>query len=415
MRAEVVAVGTELLLGDIANDNAREISEALAAIGVDVLFHTVVGDNEERIAGVISRAIERADVVIVTGGLGPTHDDVTREAIARATGVPLERRPELEAWLRERFARMSRVMPEANLRQADLPRGAEPIENPTGTAPGFALTLDGKRIYAVPGVPREMRGILADRVLPDLRGPAGGATLLSRVLRVVGLGESDVGERLAAVIEDLDREREATLALLAGGGEVRVRITAKGVSPQRALERIDPVERRVRGILGSAVYGADADTLEGVVAALLRQRGLTLAIAESVSGGMLASRLLGVPGASDFLLAAYVAYSRTSKVDDLFVPASVLDRHGTVSAETALSMAAGARARTGADVAVATTGEAGPEPAEAEVGTVYLGLAHLDGSLHRRFVAPGDREAIRRWASQAALNLLRLWLTGEAG
>lgn len=415
MRAEVVAVGTELLLGDIANDNAREISEALAGIGVDVLFHTVVGDNEERIAGVISRAIERADVVIVTGGLGPTHDDVTREAIARATGVPLERRPELEAWLRERFARMSRVMPEANLRQADLPRGAEVIENPTGTAPGFALTLDGKRIYAVPGVPREMRGMLADRVLPDLRGPAGGATLVSRVLRVVGLGESDVGERLAAVIEDLDRQREATLALLAGGGEVRVRITAKGTSPQRALERIEPVERRVRGILGSAVYGADADTLEGVVAALLRQRRLTLAIAESVSGGMLTSRLLGVPGASDFLLAAYVAYSRTSKVDDLFVPASVLERHGTVSAEAALCMAAGARARTGADVAVATTGEAGPEPAEAEVGMVYLGLAHLDGSLHRRFVAPGDREAIRRWASQAALNLLRLWLTGEAG
>lgn len=415
MRAEVVAVGTELLLGDIANDNAREISEALAGIGVDVLFHTVVGDNEERIAGVISRAIERADVVIVTGGLGPTHDDITREAIARATGVPLERRSELEAWLRERFARMSRVMPEANLRQADLPRGAEVIENPTGTAPGFSLTLDGKRIYAVPGVPREMRGMLADRVLPDLRGPAGGATLVSRVLRVVGLGESDVGGRLAAVIEDLDREREATLALLAGGGEVRVRITAKGSSPQRALERIDPVERRVRGILGSAVYGADADTLEGVVAALLRQRRLTLAIAESVSGGMLASRLLAVPGASDFLLAAYVAYSPASKVDDLFVPASVLERHGAVSAETALSMAAGARARTGADVAVATTGEAGPEPAEAEVGTVYLGLAHLDGSLHRRFVAPGDREAIRRWASQAALNLLRLWLTGEAG
>lgn len=413
MRAEIIAVGTELLLGQIANTNAKTISEGLAGIGVDVMFHTVVGDNEERIAATIAQALERSDVVIITGGLGPTHDDLTREAIARASGRPLERRPELEEALRERFARFGRVMAETNLRQADQPQGALAIPNPRGSAPGVALVHDGKRIYAMPGVPHEMGAMFFESVLPDLAEATPGSALVSRIVRVAGIPESDLAQSLRPLIIELDESRTATIALLPSFGEVQVRITAKGANADEARAYIGPVEEEVRKILGAGVFGTDHETLEGVVARLMMERGLTLAVAESVTGGMLASRLVDVAGASRFMKAGYVAYSQQAKMRDLAVGGAVIDAHGSVSAEAAEAMAAGARQRAGTDLGLSTTGEAGPEPREANVGAVFVGISWEEGSRSRGFVAPGPRNLVRRWATLGALNLLRLWLIGE--
>lgn len=414
MKAEIIAVGTELLLGEIANSNAQEISVALASVGVDVLFHTVVGDNEQRIASTLSDALNRCDVVIITGGLGPTHDDLTREAISRVSGRKLEERAELVSWLRERFERMGRHMAESNLRQAQQPQGAEAIPNPRGTAPGVFLEHEGTLIYAVPGVPVEMRGMLEERILPDLRRRTGGTVLVSHVLRVVGMGESDVATHIREAIDDLDRNPGgATIALLSSPGEVRVRISAKASNRDDALDLISPVTKQVRDILGPAVFGTDDELLEGVVSKLLREKGMTLAIAESVTGGLVSSRIVDIPGASEFLLGSFVAYSNKVKLD-LGVPLETLERHGDVSAETALAMASGVRAKAGAAVGISTTGEAGPDPKSSPIGTVFVALSSGDSELVRNFVAPGGRTAIRMWASQAALNLLRLWLIGEA-
>jgi nicotinamide-nucleotide amidase len=412
MRAEIIAVGTELLLGQITNTNARTISGELAKIGVDVLFHTTVGDNLRRIAGAVSTALGRADVLIITGGLGPTHDDLTREAIAQATGRSLERRADLEEELRGRFARLGRTMAESNLSQADQPMGAVAIPNPLGTAPGIALEHDGKRIFAMPGVSIEMESMLGDFVLPELKKVGGEAVVMSRILAVVGLPESEIAQLLSGEIAQLNEGPTATLALLSGNGEVQIRITAKDADQKGAADRIAPVERRIREILGSAIYGTDGESLEGVISGMLREKGLTLAVAESVTGGMLASRLISVPGASKFLKAGFVAYSPEAKAD-LGVPWTLLERHGTVSPEAAVAMATSGRLTAGVDLGLATVGEAGPEPAEDAVGQVFVALAWDGGSLSRGLRAPGDRAVVRRWASNGALNLLRLWLMGE--
>jgi nicotinamide-nucleotide amidase len=414
VKAEIVGVGTELLLGQIANTNARTISEALAPAGVDVLFHTVVGDNEARIADALAAALDRVDVVITTGGLGPTHDDLTREAIARVTGRPLERRPEIERWLRRRFERLGRPMPEANLRQADVPAGGTSIPNLRGTAPGIVLEHEGRLIYALPGPPVEIEPMISSAVVPQLRARTG-ATIVSRTLRIADLPESEVAERIRGVIERLDRDRTATVALLASAGDVTVRITAKDESTEAATARIAPVEQEVRAIMGTAVYGVDDETLEGALSALLQQRHVTLAVAESLTGGLVCSRIVRVPGASSLLLAGFVAYSTGSKERDLGVPREVIERHGTVSAETAEAMADGARRRAGADLGLSTTGEAGPDPSEAPVGTVFVGLAWDGGSSVRPLKLGGGRDLIRRWATQSALNVLRTHLLEPGG
>lgn len=415
MRAEVLAVGTEILLGQIANTNAQTISRALASIGIDVLFHTVVGDNERRIAGLIDEALARSDVLIVTGGLGPTHDDLTREAIARVTGRPLERRADLEEGLRARFAFLGREMAETNLRQADQPRDATAIPNPRGTAPGVFVEHDGKRIFALPGVPHEMEAMLVDWVIPKIGAVSGGSVLVSRVVKVAGVPESDLAQQLQPLIASLDAgpRPNATIALLAGAGEIAVRITAKGGDEKDARARILPVEEEVRRILGAAVFGTDTDTLESVIAQMMIAKDLTLAVAESVTGGLVASRIVGVPGASKFLRAAYVAYSIDSKVNDLGVARETIESHGSVSEETAVAMARGASARASSDIGLAVTGEAGPEVSEAKLGSVFIALTAGEVVSTRQFVAPGDRGLVRRWAALGALNLLRLWLMGE--
>jgi len=409
VRAEIVAVGTELLIGQIANTNARWMSERLAELGIDVLHHQVVGDNEPRIVEAIELAASRADVVLVTGGLGPTQDDVTRPALAEAAGARLVRHADIEDALRERFGVRGRDMPESNLVQADVPEGGRSITPERGTAPGLVVSIGRATVYAIPGVPPEMREMMEGTILPELSTLAGPASLVSRTLRVYGLAES----RISELLDDLfHASSNPTVAYLAGGGEVHVRLTAKG-SPTEADALLDPLEERVRERLGDDVYGSGEDAMEVVVGRLLAERGRTLACAESLTGGGLGERITAVPGASAYFLGSAVTYSIEAKRAILHVSAETLAGPGPVSRECADEMAAGARRLFGADVAVALTGAAGPEAhGGVEPGQVWIGL-DADGVEHQYgFRWPFDRELIRRFAEMAALDLVRRHLLG---
>jgi len=412
MRAEIVGIGTEILLGQIANTNAQHISQRLADIGVDVVHHQVVGDNVGRIAGAIELALSRADIVILTGGLGPTGDDITREGIAEAFGVKLERQQEIEVFLREKFERLGREMPESNLVQALIPEGARYILPERGTAPGLVIEREGVRLYAVPGVPAEMREMLEGVILPELVEELGPAGIVSRVLKVVGVPEARVGE----LLDDLFRSLEnPTVAYLASAGEVRVRLTAKAENEEEARRLISPVEEEIRERLGVAVFGADDDELEGVVGELLFERGLTVACAESLTGGALAARMVHVPDASRYFAGGVVAYAEESKRGVLGVSRETLEGPGMVSEDCAREMARGARKLFGAEVGVSTTGVAGPAPLEGHPpGDLWVAVATPDGEEARHLAAPGDREQVRRWAEQVALDLLRRMLLGSA-
>ncbi len=417
MRCEIIGVGTELLLGQIVNSNAAWIGQRLAEVGWDCLRQTAVGDNEARIAGALREALDRADAVIITGGLGPTQDDVTREAVAAVSGVPLRRRPELETWLRKRFAAagVSR-MAAMNLRQADVPEGARYIDNPRGTAPGLIVEIGGKPLYAVPGVPREMEGMLERVVLPDLAARSGeGRAIVSRTLRTAGLGESSLADRLTPLWESMGEEAGVTLAYLASAGEVRVRLTAVGATRDQALATIAPVEAAVRKELGDIVYGLDEETLEAAVGRLLRAAGQTLASAESLTGGLVGGRVTAVAGASDYYLGGVVAYATDAKAAVLGVDAALLAAHGPVSEPVAGAMAEGARRLFGATVGVATTGVAGPTEQDGRpIGGFCLGVADPDGTVTTSARAPGDRAHVRAWASTIALDLVRRRLEGKA-
>ena len=410
MRAEIVGVGTELLLGQIANTNAQWISERLAEIGVDVLFHDVVGDNHERIVQVLGAAARRSDAVIVTGGLGPTQDDITREAVADVAGVRLQRRPDVEAWLRRRFAAMGREMPESNLRQADVPEGAEVITNERGSAPGLIVRAVGATIFGLPGVPAEMRQMMRAAVLPRLAGEAGPSGIASRQIRVVGMAES----RIAELLDDLFHgSTNPTVAYLAGGGEVRVRLTAKAESLGEAEDLIRPVAERVARRLGDVVYSTGDEELEQVIGRELKAARTTVACAESLTGGGVAKRLTAAPGASAYFRGSAVVYTAEAKERVLGVPHDTIEREGVVSEATARAMAVGARQVFDADVALSLTGSAGPEPHDgAPPGLVWIALESDDVSHARELRATGDRVTVLRWSEQAALDLMRRYLSG---
>jgi len=413
VRAEIVAVGTELLLGQIANTNARWMSEELAAIGVDVLHHQVVGDNVDRVAEALALAASRADVVLVSGGLGPTQDDLTREAIARVAGVPLERHPELEAMLREKFRGFSgSAMPANNLQQADVPRGARYLTPERGTAPGLVVELaGGVTLYAMAGVPAEMVEIMERTVLPELAGRSG-AAIVSRVLRVTGMGESAVAERLAELFE---ASTNPTVAFLATGGEVKVRLTAKGTTAEEAGRALEPLVAETVGRLGDVVFSTWNESLEETVIRLLGEAGRTIATAESLTGGGVSARLTSVPGASATVRGSIVAYTEAVKRDVLGVSAGTLAGPGVVSEACAREMAAGARRVLGADVALALTGVAGPEPHGGhEPGLIWIALETPDRAHARGFRVSGARDRVVRWAQQAGLDLVRRALDGSA-
>lgn len=410
MIVEVVAVGTELLLGQIVNGNAASIGRRLADEGYDAHYQVVVGDNLARLTSAIVTAMGRADAVILTGGIGPTPDDLTREAVCAATGRALAFSEDYADFLRSRWAATGRVMPESNLRQAEYPEGAEQLPNPKGTAPGIALSHEDTWIFALPGVPEEMEGLLDGEVLPRLRAEAGGPQILrSRLLRTWGMSESQVAE----VLDDLYRGSvNPSVAFLASAGEIKVRISAKGDGDAEVERLIEPLEQEVRRRLGERVFAADDETIEMVVLRMVEERGWTLATAESATGGLVAARLTSIPGSSRVFVGCLVAYATELKLRLLGVPKEVLAGGGVVSIATAVAMADGAAELLGADVTVSVTGSAGPEPQERPAGTMIVAVHTPEDTAAREFRLPGDRERVRTYATTAALQLVRLAVAG---
>ena len=421
MRVEILAVGTELLLGQIADTNGRWLGEHLAAAGVDSYFHQAVGDNRARITTALRTALARGDAVIACGGLGPTQDDITREAIAEVMNVPLVRDAEISRRIEGFFHARGRAMPPSNLRQADVPQGATVIDQTRGTAPGLICPLGRKVVYAVPGVPHEMAEMFERAVLPDLRrrmSEAGEGTgvIVSRVLRTWGTSESALSEALQGRIDALDapsrgdgRAGTVTMAFLASGIEgIKVRLTARARDEDDARAVLEAEERKVREVLaatlGDVVFGLDDVSMERAVAALLVEQRLTLGVAESLTGGLIAARLVGVPGASAWLRGGVVAYDSAVKFSVLGVPEGPV-----VTEDAAVAMARGARRVLGAAIGLGVTGVAGPDPQEdIAPGTVFVALALPDGATPSRSLRlPGDRERVRQYSAISALDLLR--------
>jgi nicotinamide-nucleotide amidase len=423
MRTEVVAIGSELLLGQITDTNSSWIGEQLALRGIDSHFQTKVGDNLDRIVATLELALGRSDAVICCGGLGPTHDDLTREAIAAVMGVELETDEAMEERIVEMFAGRGRRMPMNNLRQAQRPVGASFVPEQPGTAPGLICPLeraapDGrsepKVIYAVPGVPWEMKEMMLGTILTDLQRRAGSdAVIQSRTLRTWGESESGLAELLADRLAELDRTGVATLAFLASGVEgLKVRITVKGADAASVASVLDHEEAAVRSVLGPLVFGVDDDTMESVVLEMLRERNLTLAVAESLTGGMIGSRLTSVPGASDVFRGGLVSYATDTKQELLGVAEGPV-----VTEEAAVAMARGARRLFRSDVGIAATGVAGPDPQEGRPpGTVCLAVALGDDPATSRSMEvrlPGRRSQVREFSVITLLGLLRRQLVEQ--
>ena len=411
MRCEFIAIGTELLLGQIVNSNAAWLGEQLALAGIDCLYHVTIGDNRQRMQDTIQQALDRSDAVIVSGGLGPTQDDITREVIADVMQVGLTRDDEIADRIRHRFESRGRVMSENNLRQADIPDGGFAIPQMPGTAPGLICPVGNKVIYAVPGVPFEMKMMVTECVLPDMKKRSGITSVIkSRVLKTWGQTESGLDEMLTERMAYLDENGGATIAFQASGIEgLKVRLTVKEVSEEAATEALAKEEMAVRDIIGDYIFGTDDETMESVVLNLLRERNLTLAIAESVTGGMVSSRLTAIPGSSDVLIGGIVSYASEVKYDVLNVPNGPV-----VTPDCARAMAEGVREALKADVGISTTGVAGPAEQEGQpVGTVHLGIAFGDHVEAQSTQLPGDRARVREYGVISLLNFVRLKILGR--
>ncbi|MGH9047384.1 MAG: competence/damage-inducible protein A [Acidimicrobiales bacterium] len=424
MRVEIVAVGTELLLGQIADTNSAWMGEQLAAGGVDSHFHQAVGDNQARVVLALRTALSRSDAVIVCGGLGPTQDDITRECIAEVMNVGLVRDDQVIERIRTMFVSRRRAMPDNNLRQADVPVGASIIGQTRGTAPGLICPLGHKVVYAVPGVPHEMRDMFERAILPDLQrrmADAGEeAVIKSRVIRTWGASESGLAEALGDRVTELDDWKSddgstLTIAFLASGIEgIKVRLTARAATGARADEVLADEERRVRGVLeerlGDIVFGVDDEAMEHAIAGLLVPRKLTLGLAESLTGGLIGARLVNVAGSSQWFRGCIVAYDSAVKHTLLGVAPGPV-----VSAEAAEEMALGARQALGSDVGLGITGVAGPGSQDGQgPGTVFVGIALPDAPVvTHRLHLPGDRDRVRQFSAISALDILRRALTAS--
>ncbi|KRO48120.1 MAG: competence/damage-inducible protein A [Ilumatobacteraceae bacterium] len=406
MRCSVVAVGTELLLGQIVDTNSSWLGEQLASAGIDSLFQVKVGDNLGRIVATLRSTLEQADAIIICGGLGPTHDDITREAIAEIMGVELEMNDEVALVIDQLFTSRGRRMPQNNLRQAMVPKGAKIIEQRRGTAPGLICPVGEKVMYAVPGVPFELYEMFERAILPDLLARSGEASVIkSRVLRTWGDSESGLNERLVGVINELEKVGNPTLAFLASGWEgIKVRLTAKAKTESQAIELLDIWDAKVREQVEDLVFGVDGQNMESVVLQNLRERKLTLGIAESVTGGLMAGRLTAIAGASDVFRGAIVSYDSEVKFELLSV-----SRGPVVSESAAKEMAVGVRKTLGSDIGLAVTGVAGPtEQDGVKVGTLCVGLAMPNGDVRSTtFSLPYGREQMRQFSVISALNFLR--------
>jgi nicotinamide-nucleotide amidase len=412
MECEVVAVGTELLLGEVVDTNSAYIGDKLALGGIDCHYQTRVGDNQARIASVLRVALDRADAVVLCGGLGPTSDDISREAIAELLGVQLVRDPAMVERIRAIFETRQRDMAPSNARQADRVPGATFIPQERGTAPGLICPVGDKVLYAIPGVPSEMREMLDRAVIPDLQRRSGSrAVILSRMVRTWGVPESTLGELVADRLAALAERSNPTLAFLASGIEgIKIRVTAKAATEEEATRMLDDEEAELRAVLGDVVFGVDDQSMEKVVADLLVDRGLTVGVAESLTGGLVGARLAETDGASKWFRGSVVAYDSKVKFDLLGVPEGPV-----VSAEAAEAMATGACRALEASAGISVTGVAGPATQEGQpVGTVFMAVA-MDGGVESVKVHfPGDREHIRQFSTISLLDVLRKRLLGSA-
>ncbi len=406
MIAEILSVGTELLMGQIANTDAQYISRRLSELGVNIYRHTTVGDNPARVKEAVRQALSRADIVITTGGLGPTEDDLTKEMVAETLGLEMQlHQPSLDAML-SYMTQLGRPITENNRKQAYFPVGAIVMPNRCGTAPGCIVERDGKAVAVLPGPPHELKDMF-DRELAPYLAARSGVHIESRFLREFGIGESS----LETLLKDLFHSDNPTLALYCGPGEVMARITARAETPERAREMIVPLEEEIRRRCGDCVYGEGVDySLPHAVKDALARRGETVCFAESCTGGMIASQLVACPGASDVLKESFVTYCDSAKAGLLGVKEETLREHTAVSAECAAEMAEGARSVSGADWAVSVTGYAGPDGGDEThpVGTVFVGVAGADGTQTHEFHLRGARDRVRPLAASNALNLLRL-------
>jgi len=402
MKAEIVAVGTELLLGEILDTNSQYLAQQLTPLGIDLFYVTHVGDNLGRATETVRRGLERSDLLVMTGGLGPTDDDLTREAVAAALGERMEVVPELEQHLREWFGRRNRPMPERNIKQATLIPSAEAVPNPIGTAPGWWVEKNGKYIACMPGVPHEMRKMWEEQIAPRLAQEAGSGILVTRTLKTLGMGEGGVAELLDPIIGSTN----PTVATYAKADGVHVRMAAKAESREAAVEMLDGFQTEVCHYIGQYIYGIDNQELPEVIGEHLRGQGLTLATMESCSGGLLGSSITDAPGSSAYYRGGVVAYSADVKIAN-GVPPELIERSGTVSAQTAAAMASAARREMGADVGLAITGVAGPDESEGKpVGTLHVAMDFLGEIRSDSSIYSTTRVQLKRRAVLDVLYLL---------
>jgi competence/damage-inducible protein CinA-like protein len=406
MDAEIIAVGSELLTPDRVDTNSLYLIGQLNALGVEVRFKTVVGDDRARLASVLRAALGRSDLIILTGGLGPTEDDVNREVVAEALGRPLGEVPEIRRNLEERFRRWGRTMSENNARQAMVPEGAEWLENRNGTAPGLWIEHDGHLIILLPGPPAELEAMFEAACVPRLAGRAGGERIRTRILKAVGLSESELDRRIAPLYREL--QNPAT-TILASQGVVEIRLRARAPSDEAAEALLAELSDKIELALGDHVYSTHGESLEEIVGMYLVMKQKTLAVAESCTGGMLAECLTRTPGSSNYFLGGAVCYSNELKTRLAGVPPQLIAAHGAVSKEVAQALAEGVRRRAGASLGVGVTGIAGPGGGTPEkpVGLVFIALADERGAQVRQFRFPGNRERVRLWTTQAALEMVR--------
>ena len=406
LTAEIICVGTELLLGDIVNTNAEYISRALAAIGVDVFYQEVVGDNAERLRGVLSQALSRSDIIITSGGLGPTYDDLTKETVADIMGLSLVRDADTEAAILEFFRKRGIKMTDNNMKQALVPEGCRVLKNSCGTAPGICIENKDKTVVLLPGPPRELTALLDEQVIPLLRAKSPGRVLLSKNINVYGMGESAVEDALRELMLG---STNPTLAPYAKDGEVLLRVTASAQTEQAAENMVDDMIQSVRGIIGDYIYGIDCGSLQNALVTKLRRLGKTVSTAESCTGGLVSKRITEISGASEVFGCGICSYSCETKEKVLGVRRETLEKYTAVSAQTAAEMAEGVRRLSGSDIAVSVTGYAGPTGGTPEdpVGTVYIGVAteysvHAERHTFGRNAA--EREYVRYLAASAAIS-----------
>jgi len=410
MKAEILAVGTELLMGQITNTNAQYISQKLNSIGIDVYYHSVVGDNSGRLKESLLNALNRCDLVIMAGGLGPTQDDLTKETVADVLEKKLVLHEESLERIKLFFDRMKREMTDNNIKQAYLPEGCTVIENNNGTAPGCIVEKDTKIVVMLPGPPKEMKPMLDDTVIPYLEQKSGYKTV-SKYLRVFGIGESQLEDRIMDLV---DAQKEVTIATYAKEGQVTVRLTTKCKTYEEAIFKIKPVEEEIAGRLGDNLYSTEDEELEYVASKLLIEHGITISLAESCTGGMIASRLTDVPGISKVFNRGIVSYSNEAKMENLSVSPETLEKYGAVSRQTAIEMAEGVRKTAKTDLGISVTGIAGPDGGtdQKPVGLVYVALADKSGCDCRELRLTGNRDRIRNMTTLYVFDMIRRYVLG---